>query len=148
MALSSAAAALLALLAIPITAGAAEDAASVSSDAELRPFIGLWEGIDPGDGSLTQRSITCTRSGDCRILGADTFFRLCNGKRGIIQGRGAIRQRVLRAPGLTLSCFDGPSVSVDSTYTPDGLNRTLVERTNDLRIKPITFHKISERPPE
>src|SRR5262249_53920726 len=141
------AAALLALLAIPIAA-LAEGTASAADDAVLRPFIGLWEGIDPGDGSLTQRSITCTRSGSCRVLGADSFFRLCNGKRGIIQGRGTIRERVLQVPGLTLSCFDGPSVSVDSTYTPDGLNRTLIERTNDPRIKPITFHKISERPSE
>jgi hypothetical protein len=127
--------------------GEAGTAATADPDtktfAAARMFTGLWEGIDDSDGSLTQRSIVCEASGSCRVLGADTFLTLCRGGRGVLHGTGTITRGILKVPGFTLTCFDGPSVSVDTTFTPDLRKGTLVEQTVNPLIKPITFHKIS-----
>ena len=123
------------------TVVAAEAEAKTSS--ATRTFVGLWEGVDASDGSLTQRSITCERPNSCIVLGADSFLALCKGGRGVLQGTGTIARGVLKVPGFTLTCFDGPSVSVDTTFTPDFRNGTLVEQTANPQIKPITFHRIS-----
>ncbi len=65
-------------------------AQATESASEIRRFAGLWEGVDPGDGSLTQRSITCDAEGACEVLGADSFFRLCDGEQGILAGSGTL----------------------------------------------------------
>jgi hypothetical protein len=125
------------------TAAAADADPDAKTFAAARMFTGLWEGIDDSDGSLTQRSIVCEASRSCRVLGADTFLTLCRGGRGVLHGTGTITKGILKVPGFTLTCFDGPSVSVDTTFTPDLRKGTLVEQTVNPLIKPITFHKIS-----
>ena len=129
-----------------LVSGATGTALAAEADSKAffaRTFVGLWEGIDASDGSLTQRSITCERPNSCKVLGADSFLALCKGGRGVLQGTGAIAKGVLKVPGFTLTCFGGPSVSVDTTFTPDRRNGTLVERTANPQIQPITFHRIS-----
>jgi hypothetical protein len=127
--------------------GATGAAAAAETEAKApfaaRIFIGLWEGIDDSDGSLTQRSIVCEGPTSCRVIGADSFLTLCKGGRGVLHGTGTITRGVLKVPGFTLTCFDGLSVSVDTTFTPDFRNGTLVEQTANPQIKPITFHRIS-----
>ena len=49
-------------------------AASTAGNPFLPMFIGLWEAVDPSDGSLTQRSISCDDNGQCTILGSDSFW--------------------------------------------------------------------------
>jgi hypothetical protein len=114
--------------------------------AGTRPFVGLWEGVDPGDGSLTQRAITCDRDGRCEVLGSDSFFRLCDGTQGILEGTGSVRDGVLAVPGFTLTCANGARVSVDTAFTPDRRNGTLVEQTANPNIAAITFHRLSLLP--
>ena len=130
-----------------LASSAAGPASAVDAEAKVsaatRMFVGLWEGVDASDGSLTQRSITCEGPDACKVLGADSFLTLCKGGRGVLQGMGRIAEGVLKVPGFTLTCFGGPSVSVDTTFTPDRRNGTLVEQTANPQIKPITFHRIS-----
>ena len=103
-------------------------------------------GVDPGDGSLTQRSIICDGEDVCRVLGSDSFFTLCGGEQGILEGIGTVERGVLHVPGFTLTCSDGASVSVDTTFTPDVRNGTLVEQTVSPDIAAITFHRLSLPP--
>ena len=133
-------------LGLMLASSAAAPAAEAEAKASVatRTFVGLWEGVDASDGSLTQRSITCEGPDACRVLGADSFLTLCKGGRGVLQGTGRIAEGVLKVPGFTLTCFGGPSVSVDTTFTPDRRNGTLVERTANPQIQPITFHRISQ----
>ena len=107
-------------------------------------FSGLWEGVDTGDGSLTQRQITCTKDGSCLILGADSLFSFCDTNQGILRGQGSIDGDVLNVPGFTLTCIkDNKEVSVDTTFSLDRHNLTLLEQTVEPSISPITFNKIS-----
>ncbi len=111
---------------------------------KVSQFIGLWEGVDTGDGSLTQRQITRTPDGSFIILGADSFFSFCKINQGILRGEGSIEEDVLKVPEFTLTCFkDKKEVSVDTSFSFDHQNRTLLEKTVDPTISPITFHKIS-----
>ena len=102
--------------------------------------------VDPDDGSLTQRAITCDRDGLCEVLGSDTFFSLCDGTQGMLKGTETVQGGVLTMPGFTLTCSDGASVSVDTTFTPDLRNATLIEQTVNPEIAAITFHRLSLPP--
>ena len=111
---------------------------------KVSPFSGLWEGIDPGDGSLTQRQITCTQDGSCLVLGADSLFSFCETNQGILRGQGTIEGEVLKVPDFTLTCIqDDKEVSVDTTFSLNSSHQTLLEKTVEPSISPITFHKIS-----
>jgi hypothetical protein len=109
-------------------------------------FIGLWEGVDEGDGSLAQRAITCARDRTCRVLGAEQFFSTCDdhGGRGLVVGSGTIEGRVLKVPALTLTCGDGTSFTVAAVYSFDRRNGTLLE---DQEGEPPTLvlHRLSPR---
>jgi len=138
-------AAIMVALSASLLWSAGAQATQRDGHAGARWFIGLWEGVDPGDGSLTQRAITCERN-ECEVLGSDSFFRLCDGTQGILEGAGSIDDGVLAVPDFTLTCANGAAVSVDTTFTPDFRNRTLVEQTADPNIAAITFHKLSLSP--
>jgi hypothetical protein len=134
-----------ALLAALLLASGAQ-ATDLGGGDEARRFSGLWEGIDPGDGSLTQRAITCNPDGTCAVLGSDIFFSLCSGAQGILEGSGMLEAGVLAVPAFTLSCSNGVAVSVDTTFTPDLRNATLIEQTVNPEIAAITFHRLSLPP--
>ena len=104
---------------------------------------GLWEGIDPGNGSLTQRQITCEED-NCLVLGSSSFWSFCNSARGLLRGEGLIDGNDLNVPDFTLTCIeDGRNISVDTTFSLDIRNRELFEKTVNPDINPITFHKVS-----
>lgn len=123
-------------------------AISVADSAQLRYFIGLWEGIDPPDGSLTQRSITCNHEGACEVLGSDSFWSFCGNDRGVLRGEGIRDGRDLRVSDFTLTCFDengnsDRSITVDTVFVVDRRNRTLLEKHLDVPIPTIVFHRKS-----
>ena len=108
-------------------------------------FNGLFEGVDPDDGSLTQRQITCTVDGACEVLGSDTYFSLCAGSdgRGLLRGDGTVRDGVLEVEEFTLTCADGRSVTVSATFTLDPRTGTLFDEPDDPSISPVTLHRIN-----
>lgn len=132
----------------------AADAVRASS-AGPRDFIGLWEGVDPLDGSLTQRAITCDHDDVCEVLGSDQFFSFCvvdegEGReilqgRGFLQGSGTIEDGVLVLPGFVLTCADGRATpAFPTTFTLDPANGTLIEDT-DGPPPTIVFHRLSPK---
>ncbi len=107
-------------------------------------FSGLWEGIDTGDGSLTQRQITCAQDDSCLVLGADSLFSFCETNQGILRGQGFIEGDILKVPDFTLTCIqDNQQVSVDTSFSFEPDNRTILEETVEPSISPIRFHKVS-----
>ena len=118
--------------------------ASVADNGRLRAFIGLWEAVDPSDGSLTQRSISCDRDGMCSILGSDSFWVVCGSPRGILRGEGILEDDGLRVPDFTLTCTEaGFDLTVDTLFVLDRSNRTLLEKHLDAPIPTIEFHRKS-----
>lgn len=133
---------LLIILAIsPLLLGSA---ANATGNTGSRSFIGLWEAVDPSDGSLTQRSINCDRDGNCSILGSDSFWVVCGSPRGILRGAGFLNGGELRVPEFTLTCTeDQRDLVVDTTFIPDRRNRTLREEHVNPNIPTIIFHRTS-----
>jgi hypothetical protein len=133
-----------ALLALPFASRA--NAESEGSLFDLRPFIGLWEGIDPVDGGDSLRSITCSRDRSCKLAATDSVITLCGGGAGFVDGTGGLEGDELIFPDAVLTCPDGTELDLALSFQRDPLNRTLVETTvvNGERTLPnIVFHKIS-----
>ena len=118
--------------------------ADQNQSVRVRQLTGLWEGIDPGDGSLTQRQITCDRVGNCLVLGSDSFWSFCGSDRGLLRGEGFIDDGVLNVPDFTLTCTEvDRAIGANAVFSLDLRNRTLVEETDNPNIPSITFHKTS-----
>jgi hypothetical protein len=133
------------LVALPLLWPAAGSAAEGGPPTREVDLIGLWEGVDPADGSLTQRSITCDAGGACRVLGSDQFFSFCenSGGRGLLAGTGSIENGALAVPDFSLTCADGSATPEFFTrFSLDRRNGTLVEDT-DGPPPTITFHRLS-----
>ena len=111
----------------------------------IRSFVGLWETVDPLDGSLTQRSITCDwRTGTCEILGSDSFWAFCGSARGILRGEGTLEDGELRVPEFMLTCMEtGEELVVDTTFVLDRKKRILLEKHANPPIPTFFFHKTS-----
>lgn len=103
-----------------------------AASADLSKFIGLWQGVDTGDGSLNTLEIVRNGDGTVRLMVNDTYWERCGGGRGIGQGTGSpINRNTLQFDDYTITCFgsSGPSASASITVTlgRDGsLTRTAV----------------------
>lgn len=130
-----------------------------------RVFVGLWEGIDPSDGSTQHVSITCAegfRDGQrsatsgssathrqgrdqavtiCDVRLTDTFFTDCAGAMGFAQGDGAIEDGFLVVAEFRLACQNGDTLTDSELFIPDFANGTLIN--DDGRPPSTVFHRIS-----
>ena len=96
-------------------------------------FIGLWQGVDPLDGSENLISITLNKDGTFNIIGSESYWTFCDGGRGIVKGTGhLIYQGTLDHLGIleadeTLTCFSGGTADYTEQFIPDVINGTLKE---------------------
>ena len=114
-----------------------------------RYFVGLWEGIDPNDGSESQRSITLNTDGTFNITGQEPYTFGCKGERGFVKATGQLVNGVIISEDFKLFCFNGElsngSKELRVEYKPNPLNGTLRESYPDIDdFIPGTFHKISK----
>jgi len=122
---------------------------SESTDQEKnRFFIGLWEGVDPLDGSGVQVSISdIDRDGVIDTIASETFFTLCDSERGIVTGTGTVGDDgILRANEVLTCLTTDKTISGESTYEPVKKDEILVLRSlTDLDLPPIILHQVSSR---
>lgn len=108
-------------------------------------FVGLWETIDPDDGSHQILSITDNGDGAFKLLIYDTYFNSCNGGRGLVQGTGKVSaEGTLKSDDFTITCFeneDTETASVIFSRNSDGtLTRTSAASFFSLKI----YHQTSK----
>jgi hypothetical protein len=129
------------LLALAPSGSAASELALFS----VRPFVGLWEGVDPVDGGDSLRSITCDRDGNCKLAATDSVITLCGSGPAFVGGTGTVEGAQLVFADAVLTCPDGRTVDLVIRFARDPLNRTLVETTTvgDRTLPNIVFHNIS-----
>ena len=119
--------------------------ATAASSQQSRSFLGLWQGIDPDDGSGVLYSFSDNdRDGVIEIIGRETFFTVCNGD-GVIKGTGVVESEGRLVAQLVVTCRPGPTkVAVTMTFQ-------LIPRDDVLilvpaaAISPITLHRVSHR---
>ena len=113
-------------------------------------FTGLWEGVDPQDGSGVQSSISdIDQDGVFEIILRDTFFTFCkdvgaNGEFGIVMSTGTIGEDgILRSEG-TLTCDNGQEIMIGPAYKPVKKGAILVLTPDDPGTPPIILHRVSQ----
>jgi hypothetical protein len=85
--------------------------------SDRQTFLGLWEGVDPLDGSLVYLSITdLERDGVLELVEGESFFTNCarlgenySQGRGVITGRGPVVGGVFRVK-TTFTCINDEGV--------------------------------------
>ena len=108
-------------------------------------FIGLWQGVDPLDGSEVLRSITLDENGNFNIIGSETYFSGCGSDRGIVEATGYLDNGVLITEGYTLKCYESrKTIPVDVEYVRDKENGTLTEVIGG-DFPPVILHRISTK---
>ena len=118
----------------------------VSADGGSNPnFVGLWEGVDPNDGSRRTVSITDNdRDGVYDVQQYDTFWSLCGDDSGVVSGSATLDGDILHFEG-SLTCRSGatiPSFGVD--YELVRFSNTLVEIPVGVPLAPATLHQTSK----
>jgi len=100
-------------------------------------FNGLWEGIDPDDGSTMQISIICDKSADgiCSLLGRESYIHKCErdgkaGGEGWYEGTGQVakgNKRRLDVKDWTTHCLeDGHKVYWKSYFIVNRVRNILI----------------------
>ncbi len=114
-------------------------------------FIGLWEGVDPNDGSRRTISIS-DNDGDgvFDLTQYDTFWTLCGSDRGISKGTGTIGPDGILSWAGTLECLEtGAVVAFEVDYEPVRLSGILVEQiTVGPPLEPALLHRVSTNQPQ
>lgn len=125
-------------------------AASFASAKEVQEqrnpaLIGLWEGIDPNDGSLRSVSITDNdRDGVYELLQYDTFWTLCGDGRALAEGSGTVGTDGVLIWSGTLTCFtSGSTVDFSVSYEPVRHSDLLIEQAIGIPLLPSNLHRVS-----
>ena len=117
-------------------------ASNVNAGSHGRYFTGLWQGIDPNDGSESLRSIVKNDEGTFDIIGTESYFSACNGPSGVVIGTGELEDGDILCT-ITIECIGGPTFEdIEQRYVPDRLNKTLLEVSTS-GYPTIILHRIS-----
>lgn len=113
------------MLAASITSQAGEGTTNGTDTGTTPGFVGLWEGVDPEDGSHIMISISSNNGGTLKVLLYATFFTVCDDSdRGFVQGTGNVStEGALTVNEFIVTCFEpSKTVTLPATFTrnPDG----------------------------
>ena len=117
-------------------------------------FLGMWGGIDTGDGSAQQIMISPGEDGSFNLAWYETFWSVCpspGSGRGIMEGTGGL------APGskdvlvidITISCFDPdvPNVVPADTVTFRLADKNMLLATAGSGVfEDLPLFRLSQRP--
>lgn len=110
-------------------------------------FVGLWEAIDPEDGSHQVLSITNNDDGTVKLLIYDTYFSSCNGGRGLVQVTGKVSaEQSLTVDEFVVTCFTtSKTETLSATFTRNSDGTLTWDRSAEPAPPPpsIIFHKTS-----
>jgi len=114
-----------------------------ADSGKIKQFVGLWEAVDPDDGSHQILSITDNADGTAKLRLFDTYFTLCNGGRAIGEGTAeTAKKQSLDSEDFTIKCFE-PNVTHPTpttlTKNPDG---TLTR--DRATLSPLIYHQTNK----
>ncbi len=112
-------------------------------------FLGIWEGIDPDDGSAQQILIRGGENGVFNLLWYETFWSVCDGRRGILKGTGELAPdgKDILVVDIVISCFDPDADVVEETLTFElvGKDMVLVTAGNPEVLQNHPLFRVSSR---
>ena len=122
---------------------------SAGGNGRTRWFTGLWQGVDPVDGSTVVVSLSdLDRDGVLEIAGHESFFFACNGD-GLQTGTATVTKGGTLDARLSLKCRPGPLqfLNTPATFEPYEQDDILVLKVpaEDPATVPIVLHRTSAR---
>ncbi len=108
-------------------------------------FIGLWEGVDPNDGSRRTVSISDNdRDGVFELIQYDTFWTLCGHGLAIATGTATVGANGVLNWSGTLKCDPSdPGFPFSVDYSPVRHSDVLLEQPVGIPLLPDNLHRVS-----
>ena len=127
-----------------VVAALASEAGSRHSGSR---FWGLWEGVDPLDGSSQQISISAGAQGSFDLLWGESYWTICEGRRGVLNGIGALHEedRKTLVAEVTVSCFDPEEVVLETSIHFELVGQNLLLATAPGAFTDLPFYRVSGR---
>ncbi|MGZ8159425.1 MAG: hypothetical protein ACXWT1_00840 [Methylobacter sp.] len=117
--------------------------AGQADSGKINRFVGLWEAVDPDDGSHQILSITDNADGTAKLRLFDTYFSLCNGGRAIGEGSAQAEQnRSLSSEDFTVTCFEPSSTHLSPTTLSKNPDGTLTR--DRATLSPLIYHRTGQ----
>ena len=122
-------------------------AAAAGNGGSGKRFLGLWEGIDPVDGSSQTVEISRGADGGFGLLWAESYWTVCDGRRAVLEGTGqtAAGDRNSLVFQMTITCFDPKSVPVRDEIRFRIVGQNMLLATAEGAFTDLPFFRISGR---
>jgi len=112
-----------------------------------RRFWGLWEAVDSLDGSTEQISISGGGPRSLSLLWRESYWSICDGRRGILRGAGQIdpdNRRVLVIE-MAITCFDPEEIVLEDAIRFELVGANMLLATSPGAFKDLPFFRVSGR---
>ena len=133
---------------VVVSALAVQDFAGASGNGRSgKVFRGLWEGIDPDDGSSQKILISGGAGGVFSLVWRESYWTVCDGRRGILEGVGERdpHNRSRLVVQMEITCFDPEEVVVEDTISFRFVGRDMVLASAEGAFTDLPFFRVSSR---
>lgn len=114
-----------------------------ADSGNIKPFVGLWEAVDPEDGSHQILSITDNADGTAKLRLYDTYFTLCNGGRAIGEGTASVtKKQSLDSEDFIVKCFKPKATHPTPTTLTKNADGTLTR--DRATLSPLIYFQTSK----
>ena len=122
-------------------------AAQADKDRSERRFWGLWESVDALDGSTEQVSISGRADGSFDLLWRESYWTICDGRRGILTGTGDVDpdDRNTLVFRMTITCFDPQADVLEGGVSFTLVGGNLLLATDPGEFTDLPFFRVSGR---
>ena len=122
-------------------------AAAAGNAGSGKRFLGLWQGIDPVDGSSQTVEISRGADGGFELLWAESYWTVCDGRRAVLRGTGesAAGDRSTLVFEMEITCFDPESVPVRDTIRFRIVGQNMLLATAEGAFTDLPFFRVSAR---
>ena len=122
-------------------------AAAAGNGGSGKRFLGLWQGIDPLDGSSQTVEISPGADGGFGLLWAESYWTVCDGRRAVLEGTGetASGDRNTLVFQMAVTCFDPESVPVQDAIRFRIVGQNMLLATVEGVFTDLPFFRVSGR---
>ena len=110
-------------------------------------FWGLWEGVDSQDGSIEQVSIGPGAGRSFDVLWRESYWTICDGRRGILIGTGALapKDKDLLEVEMSITCFEPEEVVLEGSITFELVGKNMLLVSDPGVFTNLPFFRVSGR---
>ena len=133
---------------VVVSALAVQDFAGASGNGRSgKVFRGLWEGIDPVDGSSQKILISGGADGVFSLVWRESYWTICDGRRGVLNGAGELDpdDRKTLAVQMTVTCFDPEEVVLEDTIAFELVGQNMLLASAPGAFTDLPFFRVSGR---